>query len=133
MIHFTFSVSRYGGGGLADAAGIHLKRGYYSPDYPGQSGSVGLFLEGLWKSPGRPLFAGFQIEMVWYKAGGFRFARGWTIAGSGRAKALTTLGYVPSYLPWLCLGARWVGPRAKAGFFVTLELAPLLGKAFLFW
>ena len=73
------------------------------------------------------------VSMVWYKAGGFRFARGWSIAGGGRAATLTTLGYVPSYLPWLCLGARWIGPRAKAGFFLALELAPLLNRTFLFW
>ena len=133
MIHLAISVSRYGGEGLADAAGVHIVRGYYSPDYPSQSGSVGLFMEGLWKSAGWPLLAGFQIEMVWYKAGGFRFARGWSIAGGGRAATLTTLGYVPSYLPWICLGAHWIGPRAKAGFFLALELAPLLNRTFLFW
>jgi hypothetical protein len=133
MIHLTFSMSRYGGDAFADAAGVHLKRGYYSPGYPSQSGSVGLFLESLWKDAGRPLFAGLQIEMVWYRTGGFRFAWGRSIAGAGKAETLTTLGYIPSYLPWLCLGARWIGPRAKAGFFVTLELAPLLNKAFLFW
>jgi pimeloyl-ACP methyl ester carboxylesterase len=133
MIHLTFSVSRYGGDGLADAAGIHLKRGYYSTEYPSQSGSVGLFLEGLWNGPDRPLFAGLQIELVWYKAGGFRFAGGWSIAGARKTETLTTLGYVPSYLPWLCLGARWIGPRAKAGFFITLELAPFLNRAFFFW
>ncbi len=133
MIHLTFSVSRCGSGALADAAGVHIKRGYYSPGYPSQSGSVGLFFEGLRKDADRPFFAGLQIEMVWFRAGGFRFARGWSVAGARRAETLTTLGYVPSYLPWLCLGARWIGPRAKAGFFVELELAPLLNKAFLFW
>jgi pimeloyl-ACP methyl ester carboxylesterase len=133
MVHLTFSVSRYGESGIADAAGIHLKRGYYSTDYPSQSGSAGLFLEGLHWDGGQPLFAGYQVELVWYKAGGFRFAQGWSVAGARKTASLITLGYVPSYVPWVCLGVRWIGPRAKAGFFVTLELAPLLDKAFLFW
>jgi pimeloyl-ACP methyl ester carboxylesterase len=133
MVHLTIALSRYGNDGLADAAGIRLKRGYYSPEYPSQSGSVGLFLEGFWKETDRPLFGGFQIEMVWFKAGGFRFSRGWSIAGARRAETLTTLGYIPSYLPWLCFGARWIGPQGRAGFFVTLEAAPFLNRAFLFW
>jgi len=133
MIHLTFSISRYGSGGVADAAGIRLKRGYYSPDYPSQSGSVGVFLESLWKEADRPLFAGLQIEMVWFKAGGFRFTQGWSIAGPRKRETLTTLGYISSYLPWLCIGARWIGPQGRAGFFVTLEAAPFLNRAFLFW
>jgi pimeloyl-ACP methyl ester carboxylesterase len=133
LVHLTLAVSRYGSSGLADAVGLRLKRGYYSTDYPSQSGSVGLFLESLGKEAGQPLIAGLQLEMVWYKAGGFRFAHGWSIAGSAKAQTLTTLGYVPSYLPWVCLGARWLGGHPKAGFFVTLEMAPFLDKAFLFW
>ncbi len=54
-------------------------------------------------------------------------------AGARKTASLIKLGYVSSFVPWVCLGVRWIGPRAKAGFFVTLELAPLLDKAFLFW
>ncbi len=132
MTHLTLSVSGYPGGGAVDAAAFHLKRGYYSTDYPSQSGSVGLFLEYVGRNGAGDVFAGGQLELVWRGIGGFRAAQGWNLSGGSNASRLTKIGYVPSYAPWVCLGASWFGRETKPGFFLTLELAPRLWKKFLF-
>ena len=69
--------------------------------------------------------AGLQLELVWERWGGFRAQGGWSL-GDGGPGAMLRLGYVPSYAPWLCLGAAWHGRRAEPALFLSLELAPRL-------
>ncbi|MCX6561592.1 MAG: alpha/beta hydrolase [Candidatus Aminicenantes bacterium] len=125
MVHATISLTGEPGRGLVDAASFHLKHGYYSTEYPSQSGSAGVFLEAERTGTETTITAGSQLELVWEKWGGFRIAGGWTVAGGGHA-SLLRIGYVPSYVPWLCLGAAWHGGKAGPVFFATIELSPKL-------
>jgi len=125
MLHFTASLNGVMEEGLGDSVILRLKRGYYSTDYPSQSGSAGVFLEATGSQKDPSLALGAQLELVWEKWGGFRAEAGWEVAGSGHP-ALFRLGYVPSYAPWLCLGAAWRDNRSRPAFFVTLELSPRL-------
>ena len=133
MLHLTASVSRIAGDAIIDAAALHLKRGYYSTEYPSQSGSAGLFLEGLRREGRTAVYAGWQIEFVWFRWGGFRLSQGWNLARESGPSSLWKLGYIPSYVPWLSAGIRWLGRGSKPGFYLTLELAPLLSRSVLFW
>ncbi|GEM_PF-7114839 len=125
MIHFTLSLNGVAGSSFLDSAIVRLKRGYYSTEYPSQSGSAGLFLEARGSKEHPSLTTGGQLELVWEKWGGVRVEAGWEIAGLGHP-SLLRIGYVPSYAPWLCAGVSWRGVDSKPALFMTLELEPKL-------
>ncbi len=125
MLHATVSLTAEGGTPALAAAAFHLKRGYYSTSYPSQSGSAGLFLEARRAEAGRSC----RRDSSWSWSGKDGAASGpkagWSLGRSGPG-AMLRLGYVPSYVPWLCLGAAWHGRRSEPALFVSVELAPRL-------
>jgi pimeloyl-ACP methyl ester carboxylesterase len=125
MVHATFSLTGGEGSHFIDSVIFRLKWGYYSTEYPSQSGSAGLFIEARGTKDDPALTLGGQVELVWEKWGGLRVEGGWAVAGYGHP-ALLRIGYIPSYVPWLCLGVAWRGVEAKPAFFVTIELEPKL-------
>ncbi|MDD8025949.1 MAG: alpha/beta hydrolase [Acidobacteriota bacterium] len=125
MVHATSSLTGVAASAFLASATFRLKWGYYSTEYPSQSGSAGLFIEAGGKTKDPTLTLGAQVELVWEKWGGVRVEGGWEVAGYGHP-SLLRIGYVPSYVPWLCLGAAWRGVEGKPAFFATIELAPKL-------
>ena len=131
MYHLTISLSKYFDSKTCNFnnATVHLKRGYYSTNYPSQSGSFGVFLEHNFQN--NQNFAGYQVELVWHKCGRFRFSNGWGISTPNKNKPIWEMGYISSYLPWVCCGYRHDRTMEKdMVFFMDLEIAPFLHKYF---